>query len=198
ARLPALTPVFPSRERQVNEGSQFSGPLGSVHKPMVDVRDDLALLIAQGRTYHHEHHRAAAAGLVVNFLHCGAERDLIPGANRRDELEVLARVETPASEARHVLKEMAPVAKCGRKRRRGDDAAVGSFLRGLVVGEERIGLADRLAELRDPLARYRHRLGGLESFVDECGIEIYHDDQLASAGIACGTGLRLGRKSTAA
>src|SRR5271167_4745448 len=120
---------------------------------MVDVRDDLALLIAQGRTYHHEYHRAAAAGLVVNLLHRGAENDLIAGPNRRDELDIFTRIETPPSEARHVLEELTPVAKGGRKRGRRDNAAVGSFLRGLIIGEKRIGLADRLAELRDPLAR---------------------------------------------
>src|SRR5580700_3248929 len=80
--------------------------LSPAHKSMIDVRDDLALLIAQGGADHDEDHRAAAPGLVVDFLDRGAQRDLVAGANRRDEFHVLARIEALLAVARDVLKEM--------------------------------------------------------------------------------------------
>src|SRR5271167_4971770 len=126
--------------------------LSAAHKSVIDVRDDLALLIAQRRTNHHEHHRTGAAGLVVNLLDRGAQRDLIAGPNRRDEFHILAGVETLPSKARHLLEKMPPVAKRGRESRRRDDAAIGSLLRRFVIGEDRIGLADGLAEFGDLLA----------------------------------------------
>src|ERR1700676_2094632 len=146
--------------------ANFIFSLGPTHKTVIYMRDHLALLIAQGRTYHHEHHRAGAAGLVVNLFHRGAECDLIAGMNRRDELDIFARIETLTSKARHALEEMAPIAEGDRKPRRCNDSAIRSFLRGLVIDEERIGLTNGLAELGDLLARHRHRIGGFKDLVD--------------------------------
>src|SRR4029077_18787232 len=97
---------------------------------MVDVRDDLAVLILHGRAHHHEHHRAAAPGLLVNLLSAGAvrnlvagaawraevERDLVAGTDWLGEIDCLAGVEAGVAKSRQVSEEMASVAEGDRER----------------------------------------------------------------------------------
>src|SRR6202042_3430493 len=99
-----------------------------------------------------EYHRAGASGLLEDFLHVRGQRHLVVRPYRRDEFDILARIETAASEARDVLEKMPPVAKRHRERRRCDDPAVRPLLGGFFVSVDRIGLAQRRAISLDLVA----------------------------------------------
>src|SRR5579875_2582946 len=165
---------------------------------MVDVGDDLALLFGQGRTDDHEDHRAGPPGLFVNFLDMRVERNRVSGPDWRDEFDVLAGVEALLAVARNVLKEMTAVAESNGERGRRDDPAERTGFRRRLVGKNRIGLVNRGAKRRDLLGRDRHRLRGFEDAADQSRIVIDCHACFTSTGVACGTGLRRGRKSTGA
>src|SRR6266481_3600877 len=129
---------------------------------MVDMGQYFVLLVFQGRSDHDEYHGACASGLLEDLLHVRGQSHLVPRPDRRDELDVLAGVETAASEARHVLEKMPPVAKRHRERRRRDDPAVWPLLRRLLARVDRISLAERRAIPLDLIGLDLDRLGHFE------------------------------------
>src|SRR5258708_2846883 len=62
-------------------------PSPTMHKAIVDARDDFAILIFKGRADYHEDHRARSAGLLIYFRDSRPHHNPSAGADRRDEID---------------------------------------------------------------------------------------------------------------